>query len=628
MGDDNTISETEGPLRAEEEKDTNATLHPPKPSGEDAVETPSRTSSLTPTMTRTLDKRAVKEPLVVNVHDEDTKTDSSQTPNAVSPVGKPNRKVRPTRRGSSQSYTQGPQKISRPDQSPSKKLGEEGEDGAGLSTSASSNHSRSGALEASSSATLAHLPVSTDNLLHHLHTDPRSSHITLSATAGAGAKVPLSSVNPALLAAGGDPTGGKAARNRALSASSKLDKGKEPAEGKGSLSSSRSVSKKPSMESGISERRAEEERTGRGSPANRVSLSRSTSSAITSSPLPAPASASEHMSTSSDPALPSGDAFDPANYFNHRARAASSSDTRSNGSRGFMSTASTPMEDWPSHDVAHEPMGATNEGYMSSMDFRGDLVGGGLAGTPRRGSETDGHDRLFPSHVDRVDISPRTGPGGGRFPDLDVNPGTLDLEPDSGLVAVTVSDSTSVKLETLVPGDVADKIEQTDDVDGKQVLLGQVGNPRSGTRPPASKSSDGPRSGLGFSDIYLSATDLTSPPPEDATPRPDRVDEQPDNEAGGDACVHEFSTILAEAMRGSARRSSTDSSAGSVTSSKISAIIGSSGSLDDGMSHLTCRGAAESMCLYRHAAADRYRRSRARRHAGGAESTSGKGQNA
>lgn len=594
MGDDNTISEREGPLSAKKEKDTNATLHPPKPLGEDAVETPSRTSSLTPTMTRTVEKQAVKEPLVVNVHDEDTKTDPSQMPNPVSPVGKPNRKVRPTRRGSSQSYTQAPQRISRPDQSPSKKSGEEGDTGAGLSTSAASSHSRSGGLEASSSATLAHLPVSTDNLLHHLHTDPRSSHITLSASAGAGAKVPLASVNPALLAAGGDPTGGKAARNRALSASSRVDKGKEPADGNDSLPSSRSVSKKPSMESRISERRAEEERATRGSSSTpRIGLSRSTSSAITSSPLPAPASEVEYTSTSSDPAQRSGDAFDPANYFNHRARAASSSETRSNGSRGLMSTASTPMEDWPSHDGAHESMGATNEGYVPSMDFQGDLVGGGLAGTPRRGSETEGHDRLFPQNVDRVDISPRTGPGGGRFPDSNVNSGALDLEPDSGLVAVTVSDSTSVKLETLVPGDVADKIEQTDDVNGKQVLLDQAGDPRSGSRPPTSKSSDGPRSGLGFSDIDLSSTDLTSPPPEDATPRSIRVDDQPENEVGGDACVHEFSIMLSEAMRGSVRRPSTDSSGGSVTSSRRSGIIGASGSLDDGMSRLICRGAAD-----------------------------------
>ncbi|GHJ89349.1 hypothetical protein NliqN6_5751 [Naganishia liquefaciens] len=571
MGDDHTIGQGEGASRQEEEKEPSAALL--KPLGEDAVETPSRTSSLTPTLTRTS-----KEPLVVNVHDEDT----SQAQNPVSPVGKPNRKVRPTRRGSSQSYTQAPQRISRAEQSPPKKPGEELEDGTGLSTSATSNHSRSGGgLDASCSATLAHLPVSTDNLLHHLHTDPRSSHITLSASASAGAKVPPASVNPALLAAGGDPTGGKAARNRALSVSSKLDKGKETYEGRGSHPTSRSVSKKPSIESRISERRIEEETVAREF-SSRIGLSRSTSSAVTGSPLPA-APPVEHTDMAND--LTRSSAADPAHYFSYRARAASSSETRSNGSRGFLSTASTPMEDWPSHDDVHESIGTTNEGCMPSIDFRGDLVGGGLAGTPRRGSETEAHSHLFPESVDRVDISPRTG-SGARFSDnTDANNAMFDLEPDSGLVAVTVSDSTSVKLETLVPGDVADKIEQTNDVDGKQALLDQVGGTSPGSRRPASvsRSSDEPRGARSFSNLDPSATDLTSPPPEDTPPRRTiRMDDLPEFEAEDNSCVNEFSTMLAEAMRGRARRNSADSSAGeSVTSSRRSAIIGSSGSLHD-----------------------------------------------
>lgn len=610
MGDDSTIGERATTPREKREKDGFATLQNRKSLEEDTLETPSRTSSLTPTIARTLERRADREPFVVNVRDEDggtTEIATSQVPIATPPIGKPNRKVRPTRRASAQSYTKAPQGISRMDPSPSKRQsGEDSEDGGtGLSTSATSNHSRSSALDASGSAPLAHLPVSTDNLLHHLHTDPRSSHITLSASAGAGAKVPPATLNPALLAAGGDPSGGKAgARSRALSASTRSDKANGTSDGNASLPASRSVSKKPSLESRISERRAEEEKAlrdyglRRSSPGPRIGLSRSTSSTPTANQLDSSVSTPSpfaDLSAASDSSHSAPrEPYDPVNYFNHRARAASSSDTRSNGSRGFISTTSTPMEDWPSHDVAHDSMGGTNEGHTPSMDFSSDLVGGGLAGTPRRGSEAEPQNQRLPSDADHVEVSPRTGSGsGGGFPRSPKSTlgNVYDSEPDSGLVAVTVSDSTSVKLETLVPGDVADKIQQTDDVKGKQAMLDEVGGTSPASRPPASRSgkrsSDEPRGGLGFSNLDLSEANLASPPPEERTPRPAVDGDHPEFEAEGEVCMNEFSSMLAEAMRGTVggteRRSSTDSSGGgSVTSSRRSAkLIGTAGSLDE-----------------------------------------------
>lgn len=585
MGDD-SIDERDG-LSRKKDKDG---FMKRKSLEEDTTRTPSRTESLTPTMARTLERRDTRDSFVMNVQDEDGATDgtSKQTSIATS-SGKPNRKVRPTRTSSTRSFTQAAQAM-RSGKSPTKKLsGDDSEDGAGPSASLSSNHSRSG-LEASGSATLAHLPVSTDNLLHHLHTDPRSSHITLSASASAGSKVPLATLNPALLAAGGDPSGGKAAaRSRAPSTSSRPEK---DADGQASLPASRSVSKKPSFDTRISERRSEEEKASRdqasrrSSPGPRLGLSRSTSSAVSVNQVDLTASPSAEHNASSDysQSALAPDPLESASYFHPRARASSSSDARSNGSRGFRSTASTPMEDWPSHDIAHDSTGGTNEGHPPEAST--DLVGGGLAGTPRRGSEAEPQYRRLPQD-DHVEMSPRTS-GADGISDPKFKRDVYDSEPDSGLVAVTVSDSTAVKLETLVPGEVADKINQTDDPKGKQAMLDQVGGTSSESRPPpssAKRSSDEPRGGLGFSNLDLSAANLATPPSEERIPKPAYEGDHPEFEVEGDVCIDEFSNMLAEAMRGTAgRRASTDSSAGgSVTSSRRGAkLIGTAGSLVDG----------------------------------------------
>lgn len=555
----------------------------------DGLDTPSRTASLTPTMARNLEKRAAKER---SLGDQESATDKETIPNAQQETGsaKPNRKVRPTRRGSTQSFGQTPHAMSvsqtgRTGPSPIKKASADsaGEGNAGLSTSVSSSHSKSG-LDGNN--TLAHLPVSTDNLLLHLHTDPRSSHITLSASAGAGAKLPPpTTVNPALLRAGG---GG---RSRAASSSSpsKVDKGKAKADamadGFASRSSSRSVSKQPSVDKISEAQKGYTEPELRQSPStSRLSLNRSFSSAPLVSQGDERASSPSAISDAIDSvgitpseasataSSPGPDSTDPMGYFDHRPRAASSSMmSRGSNSHDPRSTTTTPGEDWPSHDTTHETV-IGDRGYTrQSSDFRQDLVAGALAGTPR--FDADGESHLSPSAV-RVTL-PRTD--------------TDSTEPESGLVAVAVSDSTAVKLETLIPGDLADKIEETEDVTTKQAILEAMREPMYGDQPTSTSAPRAPAAataGLGFVNVDLAEANIPSPTSHGASFNPgtgtDASETGLNNDSAGEACIDEFSNLLAGAMTGTGRRSSTASSTSSSSRSrKGPTLIGTAGTLGD-----------------------------------------------
>lgn len=576
---------------------------------EDGLDTPSRTASLTPTMARTFEKRAAREKYAVDcesITDRTAETATASQPEAT-PSVKPNRKVRPTRRESTQSFTQAAHPLTgmqmgSTGQSPVKKASgdDAGEGGAGLSTSVSSN-SKSGGTD-----TLAHLPVSTDNLLLHLHTDPRSSHITLSASAGAGAKIPPPApVNPALLTAGGGgPSGNKSgSRNRASSSSSpsNVDKGKGKVQGATSLPPSRSVSKQPSIERPREAQRGYMEpnvRQPSRDPRPNLPRSFSSRSPISRSPMDSfsPSATSESAdfvnATPSDysgaASSPGPDATDTMGYFDHRPRAASSSGTgRSSASQGLRSTVTTPMEDWPSHDApqVNPARNRLSDGEVRSMDFSSDLVVGALAGTPRFDTDFDLHQG--PSTL--AEVSPHTGTDA--FDSFDSSPSVAPdpfAEPVSGLVPVTVSDSTAVKLETLVPGDVADKFDQTNDAGKKQAILGTVDGAtttlKEGTLPTAAGTPQTPKAapaGLGFAHLDLSAAAVPSPSQSTATLPAVESGNDFSSDTPPEACIDEFSTLLAGAMMGTGRRSSSTSSSSSTKQKRGTTLIGTAGTLAD-----------------------------------------------
>lgn len=583
-------------------------------SREDGADTPSRTASLTPTMARALEKRAVKEQSLANQGSEPERETMPIPQQGSTPSVKLNRKVRPTRRRSTQSFGQTSQGVTglpagRSGPSPAKKASgdDAGEGNAALSTSVSSSHSKAGM---DGNNTLAHLPVSTDNLLMHLHTDPRSSHITLSASASAGAKAPPPvSVNPALLTAGGGSLSSSksGSRSRAASSSSpsKIDKGKGKAdatgEGASSRSSSRSVSKRPSADKFSDAQKGYREPDLReSSSTSRLNLNRSFSSRLPVSQPDgnalSPSAISEGVSSvgitpseaSASASSPGPDTATPMGYFDHRPRAASSSMTsRDSNPHDPSSTTTTPGEDWPSHDITQEiPIdGRVSQGERRSMDFRQDLVVGGLAGTPR--FDTDGESRLSPSlsAASRA-ISPRAS----RDATNSATTGLVErpAEPDSGLVSFTVSDSTAVKMETLIPGDVADKIEQTNDVTTKQAILEAIQEPAAVTQPPSDATSPFsgiPPAGLGFFNVDLAAANMPSPPAPGTTSPPLPADASAtgvDSESTGEACINEFSNLLSEAMMQSGRRSSTASSTSSSSKKKGgTTLIGTAGTLGD-----------------------------------------------
>lgn len=221
------------------------------------------------------------------------------------------------------------------------------------------------------------------------------------------------------------------------------------------------------------------------------------------------------------------------------------------------------------------------------MDFRQDLVVGGLAGTPR--FDPDGESHLSPSlPAANGAFSPRASRTSLDAPNS-ASSGLVETpaEPESGLVAVTVSDSTAVKLETLVSGDVADKIDQTDDMTRKRAILDVMQEPIAFTASPsdATSRSSGPPAGLGFINVDLAEASIPSPPPPGSN-RPalpaDVTGTNPDNDSTGEACIDEFSNLLSEAMMGSGRRSSTASSSSSSSRKKGgTTLIGTAGSLGD-----------------------------------------------
>lgn len=454
---------------------------------------------------------------------------------------------------------------------------------AGLSSSTSSTHGKMGGADL---PTLSHLPVSTDNLLLHLHTDPRSSHITLSSTAAGGAKeVPSAQVNPSLLIAGGSNSLGvkSQSRSRTLSASSKLDKGKERASNAISPSTSLPASRLSSRE-----RPGSVPSKGSVQPNNNLRNIGQTSD-IVASPLAMP----ESTNTRNPPA--------PQEFAEAVAASAGNSSSRSTRYSGGSEdgTTSTDMsrttsshesslanatstEDWPSH--VSPDFASAGQAYGHSGDSPSDLVSGGLAGTPRIGAgfRLQGHTSETTPHS--LPLSPLTNT-------FAANDGPAQT-PDSGLVPVTLSDSTAIKLETLVPGDTADKIEQTEDQEEKRAILqsvvantaeliGGVQEPSPLKRPQGKAPSSELASGLGFINVDLSAANTTSTPPEQdgtASASLSTVNEQTDS-----SCISEFSSMLNEAMRSTSRRLSSTSSAGSIGSAerKGPTLIGAAGSLND-----------------------------------------------
>jgi hypothetical protein len=601
MLDGNTIAEEDGDLStsAAAEESKGSALIWKSSTEEETLPAPSRTASLTPTMIREFETRTEGEnharPATT---DEETTYDSTvPQPSATSSVSvKQTRKIRPTRRGSTHSFSQTPHSVTAPPnssnstaartgQSPMKKgqPGDSRKGNAGLSSSTSSTHGKMGGADL---PTLSHLPVSTDNLLLHLHTDPRSSHITLSSTAAGGAKeVPSAQVNPSLLIAGGSNSLGvkSQSRSRTLSASSKLDKGKERASNAISPSTSLPASRLSSRE-----RPGSVPSKGSVQPNNNLRNIGQTSD-IVASPLAMP----ESTNTRNPPA--------PQEFAEAVAASAGNSSSRSTRYSGGSEdgTTSTDMsrttsshesslanatstEDWPSH--VSPDFASAGQAYGHSGDSPSDLVSGGLAGTPRIGAgfRLQGHTSETTPHS--LPLSPLTNT-------FAANDGPAQT-PDSGLVPVTLSDSTAIKLETLVPGDTADKIEQTEDQEEKRAILqsvvantaeliGGVQEPSPLKRPQGKAPSSELASGLGFINVDLSAANTTSTPPEQdgtASASLSTVIEQTDS-----SCISEFSSMLNEAMRSTSRRLSSTSSAGSIGSAerKGPTLIGAAGSLND-----------------------------------------------
>ncbi|KAJ9101227.1 hypothetical protein QFC21_003446 [Naganishia friedmannii] len=591
MLDGNTMAEEDGDLAKSAAK-SSASI--PKSSTEDeTLSTPSRTASLTPTMLRESKKRAERENRArPTTTDEEGTKDATTAPHSSTvpfPNDKQTRKIRPTRRGSTHSFAQTPHPAVGPSSSSSDSTaaartaqspmqrGQPGDSRRGHTGLASSTASIQNKMGGADLGTLSHLPVSTDNLLLHLHTDPRSSHITLSATAVGGAKVlPSAQVNPSLLVAGGSISLGAKSRSRTLSASSK-GKARNP----GSPSTSLPGSWLPSRERPGSAPAVASLRPGNSR------LDTGQSSAIVASPSELPGSDIRDRSAPQEFAKAVASLGKPstrsAKYFGGPYEGGSSSEmSRTTSSHeGSLANAAS-GEDWPSH-VSPDPT-PFGETFDLGKDSPSDLVSGGLAGTPRPGA----------GFRSQNDINRPTSYSSPLCPDThtflanDVPVQT----PDSGLVAVTLSDSTSVKLETLVPGDMADKIERTEDEGEKRAILqsmaattaGLINEPtdtpsleKSGRNAPFS----GLASGLGFTNVDLSKANITSTPPEQAGTG--SLEQQATNSPTGSSCINEFSNMLNDAMRFTDRRPSSASSGGSSgpEERKGPTLIGTAGSLND-----------------------------------------------
>ncbi|KAJ9118740.1 hypothetical protein QFC22_003961 [Naganishia vaughanmartiniae] len=585
LGDD-TIAEEDGDLAASAAKASKPPALVRNPSiEEESLLAPPRTASLTPTMLREAQKRMAREEnhAIPATPDEETPHNPPAPQPSTASSTKQTRKIRPTRRGSAHSLHQtGPSSSShsntaRTGPSPMKKgqYGDNRKGNGGLTSSTPSTQGKSGGAELGG---LSHLPVSTDNLLLHLHTDPRSSHITLSSTAAGGAKVlPSAQVNPSLLVAGGSHPTGKS-RSRTLSASA--TKGKEKAINSVSPSTSLPVSRLPSRE-----RDGSASSIGSTKPSN-SRLDVALPSTVVASP--SEMLESDHIAPkefAEAVASPGKSSTRSTRYFGNSDEGTSSSEmSRATSSLEGSSANVTPTEDWPSHvSPASTPVSGT---FSRSGDSLSDLIDGGLAGTPKdsAGFGLPGDTNDTTSHSSPS--SPRTNRFVASNPPLAGGTIPAPLQtPDSGLVPVTLSDSTPVKLETLVPGDVADKIEKTENEAEKKAILQSLATTTAGllseVQQPQSASL-----GLGFTNVDLSSANTTSPPPErDGT---GSSEHPPANEPIDDgSCINEFGNMLNDAMRSTKRRPSSASSTGSVGSGerKGPTLIGTAGSLHGSAGH-------------------------------------------